>query len=149
MFLLAIFCWYHFMFPHLFAPVNCFSLWRFPTHLWSMLGESIRVNTSVQPSQREPAPEWWAGGGRVLQGAHADLPQDRGHWVSWPGGTSHCGSLQCPAYIRCRRTVYYCLIHAIGILLMYCIWLCIIFSIFGRYQLQLNQVHCLMSSTFL
>lgn len=86
-----------------------------------MLGESVRVHTSVQSAQREPAPERRTGGGRVLQGAHVDLPPDRGHWVSWPGGTSHRGSLQCPAYIRCKWTVYQSLIQCIN---AWYIWYC-------------------------
>lgn len=86
-----------------------------------MLGESVWVHTSVQSAQREPAPERRTGGGRVLQGAHVDLPPDRGHWVSWPGGTSHRGSLQCPAYIRCKWTVYQSLIQCIN---AWYIWYC-------------------------
>lgn len=86
-----------------------------------MLGESVWVHTSVQSAQREPAPERRTGGGRVLQGAHVDLPPDRGHRVSWPGGTSHRGSLQCPAYIRCKWTVYQCLIQCIN---AWYIWYC-------------------------
>lgn len=86
-----------------------------------MLGESVWVHTSVQSAQREPALERRTGGGRVLQGAHVDLPPDRGHWVSWPGGTSHRGSLQCPAYIRCKWTVYQSLIQCIN---AWYIWYC-------------------------